>query len=240
LFKNIAIIDDEHIALDMITDNLKRIFLKKNLTVEIKCFDSIKNIENSLNTGSRFDIFFLDIDLKDGDGIIFSKKIRKLYPDSFIIFISNKENQVFEAFKSKAFRFIRKTYFQTDILEAIDSLIDCYHEFHFSKTISFNIKNKIYQYQINDIVYIESKNQNIMIMESNNRLTTIRYKISDAEKLLNDKGFIRIHKGYLVNCFYIFCIHKNEVVLDNNLTLPLSKYRYQEVLKSFLHYVDNN
>lgn len=50
----------------------------------------------------------------------------------------------------------------------------------------------------------------------------------EYEKMLSEKGFIRIHKGFLVNFRNIYSIEQKDVVLDDDQKLPLSRNRISE------------
>ena len=82
------------------------------------------------------------------------------------------------------------------------------------------------------IIYVECTNKTLSIVMENEKLE-ITYKLTDLEEMLKGYGFIRIHKGYLVNYRYIFSIERGEVILDIGERLPVSKYRISEVKEEF-------
>ena len=61
-------------------------------------------------------------------------------------------------------------------------------------------------------------------------------KIRDLETELQNQ-FFRIHKGYLVNLSYVAGYSKTEVTLTNGEKLLLSKYKYQDFVKAYLHFL---
>ena len=67
-----------------------------------------------------------------------------------------------------------------------------------------------------------------------------RVLMGDLEEKLNDQGFIRIHKGYLVNYLYIRQIGNNEVNLTNNKSLPMSNKRKEEIMEKYLSITRKN
>ena len=56
-----------------------------------------------LESDKKFDIFFLDIDLKDMSGIDMARKLRET-SGAVIIFVTALKEYVFDAFTGKAFR----------------------------------------------------------------------------------------------------------------------------------------
>ncbi|MCD7760703.1 MAG: LytTR family transcriptional regulator [Clostridiales bacterium] len=56
----------------------------------------------------------------------------------------------------------------------------------------------------------------------------------DLEEALSPKGFLRIHKGYLVNYKFIRRLENTEAVLTNGERIPLSRRRVQEIRTRYL------
>ena len=87
-----------------------------------------------------------------------------------------------------------------------------------------------------DVLYVESINRkiNIVTLKSNYIIANIKFNDFIVKF---DKNFILTHRTCLVNLKYIFKVNKNSIVLDNDSILPLSRYRINEVMSSFLNFV---
>ena len=59
-------------------------------------------------------------------------------------------------------------------------------------------------------------------------------KLSEMEPLAGD-AFVRIHKSYIVNSYYVDCVRKKNhtVELLNGEILPISTANYEATLKKF-------
>lgn len=62
----------------------------------------------------------------------------------------------------------------------------------------------------------------------------MKLQLSEVEKLLDDKIFIKTHRSYIVNKNWIQSLLENEVVLKNGKKVPISRYRRKEVEEQFL------
>ena len=58
--------------------------------------------------------------------------------------------------------------------------------------------------------------------------------MGDLELKLKVHGFIRVHKGYLVNYLFIRQIGAQELTLTNNKVLPISSKRKDEIMEEYL------
>ena len=63
----------------------------------------------------KYDLVFLDIDMPKYSGMDVAEEIRKKSADTDIIFVSNREDRVFETFSVQPFGFIRKNCFTEDL-----------------------------------------------------------------------------------------------------------------------------
>lgn len=224
----IAICDDSRIILEYMSEKIKTIFYQKKYNVSIVSFNNSKDLIKSLRN-EFFDVIFLDIDMPGFNGFEVAKKIKDSVAASSIIFISNLEGSVYESIQFNPFRFIRKSHFEEEIYDAIDALIKNLECLNKNLIISLpNEKIKLYPHKI---IYIEC-NDKILKVVSNSEIIELRYKLKDIETLLEKYGFIRIHKGYLVNSKYIYRINKaGEITLESGEKLLVSKRRIKEVFE---------
>lgn len=162
------------------------------------------------------------------NGIELGKQLRKIADNVLIVFVSSHEELVFESFQVTPFRFIRKGHFYQDLEECIPAIIT---ELEKRQTeLQIDNGKEVYRIAPYKILYIESsdKIQKLFTLQG---VMEIRYKLKDLETLLADYGFIRIHKGYLVNARFISRVNKREVILNTGESIPMSKYRVEQVLE---------
>ena len=90
-------------------------------------------------------------------------------------------------------------------------------------------------YALDTILYIEGegKIQNLHIVNQKDPVQ-LRRSMQELEEVLDPQGFLRIHKGYLVNYKYIRRLEDTEAVLTNGERIPLSRRRVQEIRNRYL------
>ena len=230
----ISILDDNKTAL-MISAGAVEAFLKEK-SVEYKLF-SFSNPLNFLASAKeeKFDLSFLDIDMPEMNGLEVANQLSEINKSGQIIFLSQREDLVFECLKFHPFGFIRKSkliddfslmmnqYYQTIAnTESDDAKIDFIDK---TKTVSFKLK---------EIVYIEGDRNYQKVVLRDKTSQNIRVQMGSLEEKLKGHGFIRIHKGYLLNYLYIRSIEGEEVYLTTGVSLPLAKKRKDEIMKQYL------
>lgn len=225
----IYVCDDEEEMAKLIAQEVEN-----NLTIsaEVSVFTNPIKMYETYET-VKAEIIFLDIDMPGMDGIDIANKLRQSEDDVFIIFITNREEMVFQSIQYKPFRFIRKSMMNIEIREAMSALLK---ELLKTETeLILEKAGKMYRLKYKDIIYVTSEKHNIHII-CNNDVYTIRKKLSDIEEKLTTNMFIRTHVGYLVNPLYICSIGDKKIILDNNSEIPISRSRLEEVKEKYLNY----
>ena len=220
----IAIVDDEQIILNSIHKKIQNILNELNIKFEIQDFTSGKTALKEI-TKKVFDIIFLDIDMPDISGMTIAKKIRMQEENLEIVFITNKDELVYDAIKVVPFRFIRKSRFDEEIQEALHEFIAKLN----NKKIFyiFSTSNGEKTVQPTQIRYVEVSSHKLSIHMLNESFITSG-NLKDIEEQFYTYGFIKVHQSFLVNFRFINYIKRNEVILDNGTALPLSRSRYEK------------
>lgn len=185
----ILVMDDENLAL------LRVERLLKELKHPCTCVNTLENFETQC-TQSSFDIFILDINMPQINGIELAKKILLKQPDAFIIFQTAYEEFALKAYQIGAIDYLLKPFNK----EALERSINRALAYRKEKNITFLSKNGDESYLINqkDIFYIEANLSEVLI-KTKEHFSYIDEKISQMETLLDSELFFRVHRSYLVN-----------------------------------------
>jgi len=97
------------------------------------------------------------------------------------------------------------------------------------QSISLKCVEGYIQFDTKDIVYIESDKHRSRLHISNGDLYHIYCKLNDLEDMLEEYGFIRVHKSYLVNKLHMKLLSNYKLLLDNNITVNVPRPRYNYV-----------
>lgn len=115
--------------------------------------------------------------------------------------------------------------------DAIDLITRTYTD-----EVMFEWGKKIRTCNVKDVYYAEADLKNVHIWLQNNQML-IHLPFSRVEQILSVGNFIKVHRSYLVNCQYIKSIDEHSVILKDGRTIPLSKYRSEDVRKQFAEYI---
>lgn len=234
----IAICDDDENIVYNIDEVVKKLFAKHCVEAETELYTSAARLWNSIENRG-YDLVFLDIAIPGSDGVAVGKKICDRYADIDIIFVSSYESRVFDTFKAHPFGFVRKSNFLSDLNEVIGNYINAVI-IKDEPTFTVNAKNGVRTFKCSDIVYLEgSGNSQMLYVKNSKEPIPVKCTLSMAEKELAPLGFLRIHKGILVNYNYISRILKADVELTTGMLLPMSRRKSAECKNEYFRLIRN-
>lgn len=104
---------------------------------------------------------------------------------------------------------------------------------HKGQTLTLTAGKYIETFDMDEILYIEAELKTVHVGTIEGE-KIIKISISEVEKLLDEKIFIKTHRSYIVNRYQIKTLMDNEAVLKNGKRIPISKYRWKEVRRKYL------
>lgn len=160
---------------------------------------------------NEIEIFFLDIDLPDGDGMDFAKSLRRdvQYEFTWIVFLTKHTSYIFDAIrKVNCHDYIIKPYDKEDI-EKILNKFTRKKKHNESEKISFKSGNLIVRLSPEKIIMVEVIKKNTYIFTEDNVYEIKRVTLKTINnKLSKYRYFVKCHRSYIVNLNYIKEIKK--------------------------------
>ena len=199
------------------------------MEAEIHCFQSGETfLKSDLKT---YDFFLLDVNMEEADGIEVAQKLRSEGIEAPIVYISAYLEMAPRGYSVRAFRYLLKN----DLNELFDFTLDEVLSDLQKKCEIFRVKTQdgIIKLKLSEIVYFESYKRYLVIHTGEKEYKQYG-KISDVSSELGNKGFIRIHKSYLLNMLHIKCIRNRIAFMKNGLEFNCSKENYRDILKKYM------
>lgn len=212
----IAICDDIQEDIRTFTEKINKFATELNIDIQCDSFQDGNDLLNNLD--DEWDGIFLDIDMPVPNGIEIANIIYDRYPNLNIIFVTNRADLVFEVIKFRPLGFVRKNNIEPELKEAILRV----QKEMCSKSVIYHtaMNNNIIKIKTDAITYLESRGHNIEI-HINGSIQIIRATMGEYEHKLKPYGFIRIHKGFIVNMKYISQINGRKIRLYDGAELTV-------------------
>lgn len=226
----IAICDDEKYMQDIIRQKLLQ--YKPKYEIDVYCSG-----EELLEADKRYDLVFLDIEMPGKSGMKVAEELREKGFEGYIVFLTSYSEFMQDAFKVRAFRFLKKPIQDEDFQETLDGVEK---EIAQNRTIVVTTNKETRAIPLQDIIYLEVVHNNTFICMQNGEVET-RKSLSEWMETLGEELFCQVHRSYAVAYRYIERIEDDCIKMKNtNIKIPVSRKKIVDVRKAFFDYIEKN
>lgn len=223
--------DDEHFRVlmsEILTDN----FSASN-KIAISLFDSGERLLSEFNRNT-FDIIFLDIQMKELNGLETAKRIRETDGSVILVFLTSFREYAISGYEYGAFRYLLKDEPAPVLLGELTAIFSEYTQRNYSFPVA--VDNVVSGIPVNNIMYFEIFKR-LIILHTTDKQYEFYGKLSDIEKDKRLITFVKPHKSFFVNLAYIESISTNTIKLKNGAEINLSRNYRAEVTDRFISFL---
>ncbi|ASK31182.1 DNA-binding response regulator [Chryseobacterium sp. T16E-39] len=228
---NCIIVDDEPLAIQLLESHISKIESLKLVGTAKNAIDAYKVLQEI-----PVDLMFLDIEMPDLNGIDF---LKTLHTKPKTIFTTAYREFAIEGFELEAVDYLLKPISFERFFRSVDRVLrkdstETEHE-EFVILRSGGLQRKI---MLADIIYFESSGNDVKVFLKGNADIIAKDKISELESVLSGKGFIRVHRSFMINSRYVTAFNNDEVIVEGN-SIPVGRTYKREFDEFITHFSKN-
>lgn len=201
---NILIVDDEQPAREELAYMLRDLVPQGQLQQAIDGDDALRQLRDQ-----DYDVVFLDIQMPGKDGLEVASKLLEGRDPPRIIFATAYSEHAVEAFRLSALDYLVKPISEDRLQQTVTKLglRSDQREGH-QKLLWSRREDKLWVEASDerwvlldyaDIQYIQAQDKKVYAVVDGYPPLRIRRTLKELERAMSDAGFLRVHKGYLVN-----------------------------------------
>ena len=174
------------------------------------------------------------------NGIAIARKLHEIRRDMVLIFVTNYVEYSIEGYEVQAFRYLLKSELDTKLEQYVSQAINVCRKVR--DTIRLYCEGEDVDLKPKQIMYAEvSQKKVILHLTQMNRTTlTANISLSELEEALEERGFVRVHKAYLVNMAYIKSLQSNCLYLTDDTRLKVSTHNASQIRKTYVQWRGRN
>nr|WP_293788435.1 LytTR family DNA-binding domain-containing protein [uncultured Pedobacter sp.] len=165
------------------------------------------------------DLLFLDIQMPDLNGVAF---LRSLNKKPATIFTTAYREFAIEGFELEAVDYLLKPITFERFFKSVDRVLrnikkENEDDFLICKSEGFSRK-----LLLKDILYFESIGNDIKVVLQNELSMVSKTSVSELAVHLQQKGFLRIHRSFVINKHQVTALSNHEVLIDKTV-IPVGR-----------------
>ncbi len=214
----IALCDDEAFENNNLHKLINDYAIKYDYDIHCEEFTSGEEL---LKSNLKFDMYFLDYQMDEMDGLELASKLRNEKNDlAAIVFLTSYREIVYDCFDVNTYRFIVKPITEQTLSKVLDDFMKT--SILFSR-IALKKDGIIQNINTKEIYYIESyKKECTVCMKGGSEVFNCR--LHEIGEKLHPEFFFQPHRSFIVNMFYIVKDDSKFITMSNGDTIPISKY----------------
>lgn len=233
----VLLCDDDRLFLNKLRALIQSFFVEWGVKAKIHTYCSWEEIGTPIL--DSYDIAILDLDYseKNYTGIDIANSLREVRQDAVIIFLTNYVEYAPEGYEVQAFRYILKSDLNRKLESCLRLALDQLKSSQ--EMMKIQINGELIDIRLTSILYFESQ-QHTVIAHVQKGANTKQYlfysSLATLEQQLEQHGFLRIHKSYLVNMDKLKKYQCHEAILTDGTSLRVSEKNYSQQKEKYLRW----
>lgn len=199
----------------------------------VECFNCGEKLLKRIKENIRFDCIFLDVFLKEESGIVLADTVRKLNPETEIVFVTFSKEFALDAFRLGAIDYLVKPVNEEAVIGALKRV-----KYGVVSTKPIIVKNagEITALNPDSILRIESNGHYTRLVKGDGKTSSVHINFSELHAKLGDR-FLEIRRGLAINMNYIVQIYGKEIVLVDGSVCEISRGRKDDVIETYTKFI---
>lgn len=228
----IAICDDDRAFSEILEAKIQKVANEMGLKHNVIVFENLKDLQ--CNNDDKIDICFLDVMLAEGNSLDWLTE-NSLKDKPQIIAITGFPGEVYNLSKTDACFLLLKSHIDDKTL--LCALQKALQNIASKKNIILvSTGNKNHAICTDDIVYIESFNNNILLHFIDGEINLYSTMKDFSKKL--PVNFLQCHKSYVVNMNHITGFYRNFFTMKNGKAVPIPPKKYNSIIEEYSSYIN--
>lgn len=238
----VGLCDDEQILLENLSRFVESCYGANRIFARVEAFEKAQALLYEIEDGAWFDLLLLDIEMPGMGGMELAARVKELLPKVLIIFITSHMEYVLDAYELSVFRYVPKA----DMGERLThALLDAAAMVEVQLRESYIIQNqsRLERIPLQNLLYILHEGKNALLVTDlpgaegeKNACYRVRKTLQQVYEELDEKEFLFIDRGCIVNLSRIMSIRTDCCILKDGTRLSVSQSRMTGLKERLLEF----
>lgn len=231
----IAICDDDPSELIRISELINLYRRDKKVSLTYKTFSEAISLLDEIRCES-FDILILDVLMPMVNGMQAAHEIRNFDENIKIIFLTSSPEFAIESYSVEAYTYLLKPITYEGIAPILDRLFLLNRKQH--DGLKIKSQSGIAFLLFSKLKYVEVLNKTLYFHLSDGTVKELIAPLATFEsKLLSRTEFVRVHRSFIVNMWYIEKLSNEDIILQSGEVIPVSRRIYSQVRETYMKHL---
>lgn len=229
----VALVDDEDTQLQLLKKMLKSYGYQQNIDFQFLTFESAEAFLFHFEEDKVFDLLILDIEMGEMNGMELARHLRMHNHDIRLLFVTGYTEYIGQGYEVSAMDYVLKPVDKNKFFQVLDRFKKMSPEkntYVFVETVE-----GMSRLSLNDILYIEANKHQTILVTVEGVIET-KESFSHFETAVLTNQFVKTHRSYVVNLAHVKRVGKQDVIMDDESTVPIARRKIKDVNQAFIDY----
>ncbi len=223
----LALCDDEAEQRTAIGGLLREYVANRSaLAVKLSVFSSGQDLLDAAEECGGFDLYVLDIVMPGLSGIDLGVRLRELYSDGAIIYLTISPEYAVDSYAARAFYYLMKPPEPDKLFQVLDQAASDLEKRR-AACVAVRTRGGLERLRLDEIIYAELVGRAVryhLVNGTSLDSVTVRSPFQEeTSALLADPRFFLCGASFAVNLFYVTAVEKGFLRMDGGARVPLAR-----------------
>ncbi|MDX9888296.1 MAG: LytTR family DNA-binding domain-containing protein [Anaerovoracaceae bacterium] len=205
-------------------------------SIHTSSFQNAFDLIASMEGGQNYDLVLLDVLMPYLTGMDAAKEIRGFNQDAKIIFMTSSPEFAVDSYSVNAYYYALKPLWKEQLFVLLDKVI-AESQIHLGNSLLIKSKTGLTRIYTSRLEFAEVVGRTIFYHLSDDAIIEATGTITQLENMLIDNpGFIRTHRSYIVNMEHIDTLRQREILMQTGYLVPLARANYNQVKSAYFSF----
>lgn len=230
---SVAICENEEVQALLLKKLLEEYGQQQEIQFKLSIFESAEAFLFDYEENKAIDLILLDIQMNKIDGLTMAEKIRASHDQVKIIFITGLTEHIGAGYRVEASDYLIKPVKKDQLYAALDRVLQALPSE--SQTLILPTTDEQVKIEVDAIVCAEVFGREVQLTTTSNTYLVFK-NMQELKKEVNSPAFIVPERSWLIHCGHIERVGKTEVIMDNGMSIPISRRNVRAVNQAFINY----
>ncbi|HEY0215024.1 MAG TPA: LytTR family DNA-binding domain-containing protein [Cellulomonas sp.] len=228
--------DDDEVGARWVVTQLRRYEAERGTPLAVTRYADGADVVAGYDGGT--DVLLLDVEMPGLDGLSAAARIRERDHDVAIVLVSHAPGHAIDGYGVGAQGFLVKPVSYTALSREMDRVVERSRR-RTTTSVVLSTDGGPLRLGIAEIVYLEADRRRVRVHTVDGRYT-VAGPLKDLEAGLADKGFFRLHHGFVVNLRHVVGVRQTSCRLVTRREIPISRPRRSAFLAALTDHLAGN
>lgn len=231
----IAVCDDEEFFVNDILERINQFGIEDIVPNK---FDGYTDAQDLLDNFEliQYDLIFLDIELKNHNGMDIARELKSINSECIIVFVSSYKKYMHESYWVGASQYLNKPINGTLFNQELKRLVNLYKSLN--RSVYFNTSLGTKLIKTDSIIYLETSYSTYKLYTTVGSYYGNSKAIMHTKKELLNFHFFQLNRSIIINFKHVDTFKSDSIRMINKDELSITKRKRKEFKERFFDYID--